>query len=126
LLRLWTQENLRRSGIIAAWCARCGNARKLPAIWRALPPEWLTVKLREDLQAIVSADQEFAMSCSRKQRTQRALAQPRILKTMRQFSRWSSWYCSGAAFYLVQMRRRLLGPFTAQGRLASNADSSAW
>jgi hypothetical protein len=111
LLRLWTQED-------APFWHHCGLVRadaealaKLPEPWRSLPADWLTVKLREDLEAIVSADQQFAMFMeSEKQRTQRALAHARLLKTLvTVFALIFLVFVLGAALYLMQKRRRLMG-----------------
>lgn len=83
LLRLWTQEQ-------APFWNHCGPLKadaealaKLPAAWRALPGEWLTLKLREDLSDVISLDKEFALFMeSEKQRTARALQHARILKVI--------------------------------------------
>jgi hypothetical protein len=54
---------------------------KLPVLWRPLGREWLTLKLREDLAAVLSADKEFALFMeSEKERTRRALQQAKVLK----------------------------------------------
>jgi len=81
LLRLWTQEQ-------APFWNHCGLAKadaealeKLPAAWRAGSAPWLTLKLKEDLEEVLSADKEFALFMeSEKQRTQRALQHARLLK----------------------------------------------
>lgn len=83
LLRLWTQES-------APFWSRCGlipadpqALEKLPPLWRALGPSWLTLRLHEDLDAIVSADKEFALFMqAEKQRSARAIQQARTLKTV--------------------------------------------
>lgn len=81
LLRLWTQEQ-------APFWNRCGLLRadgealeKLPALWRNSRTEWLTLKLREDVAEVISADQEFALFMqAEKARTARAFQHARILK----------------------------------------------
>ncbi len=81
LLRLWTNED-------APFWNRCGLAKpdeealaKLPAAWRNEPPNWLTLKLKEDIETLVSLDKEFALFMeSEKQRTNGAFQQARILK----------------------------------------------
>jgi N-acetylglutamate synthase-like GNAT family acetyltransferase len=81
LLRLWTQEQ-------APFWNRCGlnkadkeTLELLPAPWRALPPEWKTLKLKEDLHEILTVDQQFALFMeAEKRRTQRTLQHGRILK----------------------------------------------
>jgi N-acetylglutamate synthase-like GNAT family acetyltransferase len=81
LLRLWTKED-------APFWNRCGLAKadeetlaKLPAPWRSEAPNWLTLKLREDVDSLVSLDKEFALFMqSEKERTNRAFQQAKILK----------------------------------------------
>jgi hypothetical protein len=81
LFRLWTQEQ-------APFWNHCGLAKadpesleKLPAPWHGLASVWLTLKLKDDLQEVISADKEFALFMeSEKQRTARAFQQARILK----------------------------------------------
>jgi hypothetical protein len=81
LFRIWTQEQ-------APFWNHCGLGKadpealaKLPAIWRGLPDAWRTLKLREDLQEVISADKEFALFMeAEKQRTARTFAQARVLK----------------------------------------------
>lgn len=81
LLRIWTQET-------APFWNHCGLARAtaeerelLPSLWRDLPTAWLTLKLREDLEEIVKADQEFAMfMASERARTERVLRHSRVVK----------------------------------------------
>jgi N-acetylglutamate synthase-like GNAT family acetyltransferase len=81
LLRLWTQED-------APFWNHCGLLKpdaealeKLPAVWRNNRPDWLTLKLREDVAEVISADQEFALFMqAEKARTERAFQHARILK----------------------------------------------
>jgi len=81
LFRLWTQEH-------APFWGRCGMTKpdaetlqKLPALWHGLAEPWLTIKLREDVQEVISADKEFALFMeSERQRTAKAFQQARILK----------------------------------------------
>lgn len=83
LLRLWTQEN-------APFWHHCGLAKadsealaKLPSAWRSLPQDWLTLKLKDELEEVVSADKEFALFMeAEKQKSQRALQQARVLKVI--------------------------------------------
>ena len=83
LLRLWTQEQ-------APFWNHCGLAKadpeslaKLPLIWRGPASNWLTLKLRDDIETITSLDKEFAMFMeSEKQRTARAFQHARILKAI--------------------------------------------
>jgi len=83
LLRLWTQED-------APFWNHCGLLKpdaealeKLPAEWRNPRPDWLTLKLREDVAEVISADQEFALFMqAEKARTERAFQHARILKAI--------------------------------------------
>jgi hypothetical protein len=83
LLRLWTQEE-------APFWNHCGLLKpdaealeKLPAVWRNARPDWLTLKLKEDVAEVISADQEFALFMqAEKARSDRALQHARILKAI--------------------------------------------
>ncbi len=104
LLRLWTQEQ-------APFWNHCGLVKadaealeKLPAIWRGPASDWLTLKLREDIAAVISLDKEFALfKESEKQRTQRAFQQARILKMIATFIALALLVLVAAgAFYVVR------------------------
>jgi len=81
LLRLWTREQ-------APFWNHCGlvqadteTLQKLPAAWRGPASPWLTLKLRDDLETVMSADKEFALFMqSEKQRTQQVFQRARTLK----------------------------------------------
>jgi hypothetical protein len=81
LVRLWTQEQ-------APFWSHCGLAKadpealeKMPAGWRALKGQWLTLKLKEDIEEVLSADKEFAVFMqSERERTERAFQQAKLLK----------------------------------------------
>ena len=81
LVRLWTQEQ-------APFWSHCGLAKadpeameKRPVPWRSLSGEWLTLKLKEDIEEVISADKEFAMFMeAERQRTARTFQQARVLK----------------------------------------------
>lgn len=83
LLRLWTREQ-------APFWSHCGlvpaeaeGLEKLPAVWRGPVAGWLTLKLRDDVDVIIKADQEFALFMqAEKQRTAKSLQQARMLKTL--------------------------------------------
>ena len=83
LLRVWTRE-------AAPFWHHCGLLKadaevleKLPAAWRGPSSGWLTLKLREDLETVVSLDKEFALFMqSEKQRTERVFQRARTLKTI--------------------------------------------
>jgi hypothetical protein len=82
LLRVWTQEQ-------APFWNHCGLLKpdaealeKLPAPWRGPSSAWLTLKLRDDVEAVLSVDKEFALFMqSEKQRTEKIFQRARALKT---------------------------------------------
>jgi hypothetical protein len=54
---------------------------KLPPAWNQLPGEWLTIKLREDVEEILSLDKEFALFAQSERECSRVvLSQARMLK----------------------------------------------
>jgi hypothetical protein len=54
---------------------------KLPAVWRNEPGAWLTLKLKDDLDTLISADKEFALFMqSEKEQTRRTFQQAKMLK----------------------------------------------
>jgi N-acetylglutamate synthase-like GNAT family acetyltransferase len=83
LARFWTQEQ-------APFWSHCGLVKaegevmeKLPVPWRCGSSNWLTLKLKDDIDEVISADKEFAMFMeAEKQRTARALQQARVLKAV--------------------------------------------
>jgi len=83
LARFWTQEQ-------APFWSHCGMAKaegevmeKLPVPWRSASGNWLTLKLKDDIDEVISADKEFAMFMeSEKQRSAKALQQARVLKVI--------------------------------------------
>jgi N-acetylglutamate synthase-like GNAT family acetyltransferase len=83
LLRVWTREQApfwSHSGLLKADAEALG---KLPALWHGPDSAWLTLKLRDDVEAVTSLDKEFAMFMqSEKQRTARSFQQARTLKTI--------------------------------------------
>ncbi|HVV02004.1 MAG TPA: hypothetical protein VHH88_11620 [Verrucomicrobiae bacterium] len=83
LLRLWTRETApfwSHSGMVKA---EADAFEKLPEVWKNEPGDWLTLKLREELESIISADHEFALFMdAEKQRTKRTLQQARLLKSL--------------------------------------------
>ena len=83
LARFWTQEQ-------APFWSHCGLVKaegevmeKLPVPWRSSSGNWLTLKLKDDIDEVISADKEFAMFMeSEKQRTAKAMQQARVLKVV--------------------------------------------
>jgi len=81
LLRLWTEERApfwTHSGLSKP---DAETLERLPGAWRRPSADWLTLKLKEDLSEVISADKEFALFMeTEKQRTARAFRQARVLK----------------------------------------------
>jgi hypothetical protein len=81
LLRVWTQEQ-------APFWNHCGLVKadaealeKLPAPWRAPSSAWLTLKLKDDVETVLSLDKEFALFVqSEKQRTEQVFRHARAWK----------------------------------------------
>jgi hypothetical protein len=83
LLRLWTQEQAPFWSHCGLLAADSESLEKLPAIWRPLTSPWLTLKLKDDVETLVSLDKEFALFMeSEKQRTQKAFQHARVLKVV--------------------------------------------
>jgi N-acetylglutamate synthase-like GNAT family acetyltransferase len=73
--RFWAQETLTKPDADAL--------EKLPANWAAQPGEWRTLKLREDVEEVLSLDKEFAMFAeAERERSRSALNQAKLLKTI--------------------------------------------
>jgi N-acetylglutamate synthase-like GNAT family acetyltransferase len=83
LLRLWTREKAPFWSQCSLTPADAQTLEKLPMLWKGESTDWLTLKLKEDLQAILSLDKEFALFMeSEKQRTHRAFQHARVLKVV--------------------------------------------
>ncbi len=81
LLRLWTREKARFWNQCSFSQADPEVMKKLPGLWRGDGTDWLTLKLREDVDTLLSLDKEFALFMeSEKQSTNRAFQQARMLK----------------------------------------------
>jgi len=83
LLRLWSQEQApfwNRCGLQTADAAALD---KMPEPWRNQGSAWLTLKLKDDLDTLISVDKEFALFMeSEKQRTQKAFQHAKVLKLL--------------------------------------------
>ncbi len=83
LLRLWTQEGApfwNHCGLVKA---DAESLQKLPAAWRGPTSPWLTLKLRDDVEIVISADKEFAMFMqSEKQRTEQVFQRAKTIKNI--------------------------------------------
>src|SRR2546422_867872 len=83
LLRLWTKEKAPFWNHCGLQVADAEALQKLPALWRGQPADWLTIKLKDDVESVMSLDKEFAMFMeSEKQRTNRAFQHARVLKIL--------------------------------------------
>ena len=110
LFRLWTFEQ-------APFWGRCGLSKadaesleKLPGAWRGLKGQWLTLKLKEDIEEVISADKEFAMFMeAERQRTQRTFQQARVLKLIATLLALGVLLLAMAgAFYVMRHNPKLL------------------
>jgi N-acetylglutamate synthase-like GNAT family acetyltransferase len=83
LVRLWTQESApfwRHSGLEQA---EVQALEKLPADWKGLGSGWLTLKLKEDVEEILSGNADFALFVeAEKRRTRKTLDQARLVKSI--------------------------------------------
>jgi N-acetylglutamate synthase-like GNAT family acetyltransferase len=83
LLRLWTQEG-------APFWNHCGLVmadeealEALPPAWRGPTSPWLTLKLRDNVETVISADKEFALFMqSEKQRTEQVFQRAKTIKNI--------------------------------------------
>jgi hypothetical protein len=83
LLRLWTREQAPFWNHCGLQTADAEALQKLPALWQNEPAQWQTLKLRDELETVMSLDKEFALFMeSEKQRTERAFHQARVLKVI--------------------------------------------
>jgi N-acetylglutamate synthase-like GNAT family acetyltransferase len=110
LLRVWTRET-------APFWHHCGMQPpvddalgKLPAAWRGPPTGWLTLKLRDNVDAVISADKEFALFMqSEKARTEKAFQQARLLKQIATLIAFILLiFVLGGAFWLISKNPQLL------------------
>lgn len=102
LLRFWTREQAPfwgRNGMIHA---NEESLAHLPVAWRAASGPWLTLKLRDDLDAVMKADQQFSIFMQmERQKTARTLRRAKVLKALALSLAWVLViFALGAAFYL--------------------------
>lgn len=82
IVRLWTLEQAPFWAHTGFQPAPATVLEKLPEQWDRLKPGWQFLQLRDD-QALASLDKEFAMFvASEKQRSETAIGQARVLKTI--------------------------------------------
>jgi len=83
LLRVWTREQApfwKHCGMIEA---EAEVLQDLPVLWRGPSSRWLTLKLRDDAESVLSLSKEFALFMqSEKQRTEQVFQRARRLKTL--------------------------------------------
>jgi hypothetical protein len=83
LLRLWTREQAPFWNHCGMLQADAEVMQKLPVLWRGPSCHWLTLKLRDDVETVLSLDKEFALFMqSEKQRTEQVFAHARLLKNL--------------------------------------------
>jgi hypothetical protein len=83
LLRVWTREQAPFWNHCGLLKADAEVLQKLPALWRGRSSGWLTLKLRDDVDTVLSVDKEFAVFMqSEKQRTERVFQHARRLKML--------------------------------------------
>ncbi len=108
LLRLWTREKApfwRQCSLVPADSA---TLEKLPEVWKSEGPDWLTLKLKDDLQAVLSLDKEFALFMeAEKQRTSRAFQHARILKVAATLIALTVFLFVLAGLFIVMKKRYL-------------------
>jgi N-acetylglutamate synthase-like GNAT family acetyltransferase len=81
LLRVWTQEQAPFWNHCGLLKADAEALEKLPALWRGPSAAWLTLKLKDDVETVISLDKEFALFMqSEKQRTEQVFRRARALK----------------------------------------------
>jgi hypothetical protein len=81
LLRVWTQERAPFWNHCGLLQADAETLEKLPALWRGPSSHWLTLKLKDDVETVLSLDREFALFMqSEKQRTDQVFQRARVLK----------------------------------------------
>jgi hypothetical protein len=82
LLRVWTQEQAPFWNHCGLLKADAEALEKLPAMWRGPSSAWLTLKLKDDMETVISLDKEFAVFMqSEKQRTEQVFRRAKALKT---------------------------------------------
>jgi hypothetical protein len=82
-VRVWTTESARFWSQEALGKPAAEILETLPPDWKHLPGDWLTAKLREDVEEVLSLDKEFAMFAeAERERSHNALSQAKTLKTI--------------------------------------------
>ena len=112
LLRLWTREQAPFWNHIGLSKPDAEALEKLPLAWRDANSKWLTLKLKDDVQEILSADKEFAVFMqAEKERTQRALQQAKVLKFIAMFLAFGIFLLIiVGAFLMIKKNPQILHP----------------
>ena len=82
IVRAWSKESTQ------FWKQTLGKPdeaalEKLPPLWAALPGDWLMLKLREDLEVVLSLDKEFEkFTVMSKLESQAVLGRAKVFKTI--------------------------------------------
>ena len=82
-VRVWTRETARfwSRDLMAPPDAEA--LEKLPPDWKDFPGDWLVIKLRDDVEEVLSLDKEFAMFAeAERERSRQALSQAKLFKTI--------------------------------------------
>lgn len=112
LLRIWTQEQApfwSHSGMVRP---DAETSRALPAEFQRSTKDWLTLKLRDDIDALLTADKEFALFMeAEKRRTQRVLKRAAAIKYVVAFLAFCLLLAViGAAFHILRRSPHLRFP----------------
>lgn len=112
LLRFWTQETApfwHHSGLIKA---DEEALQRLPPTWGNTGGHWLTLKLKDDVAEILSADRAFAAFMeSEKERSQRTLRHARILRLVVLFFAFAAFLVIiVGTFFMLRKNPQLLHP----------------
>jgi len=110
LIRLWTTEKAPFWRQLDFNPPDEAALQKLPAAWRAQEGLWLTLKLREDVEALTSMDAQFALFMqAERQRTERTLQQAKILKGIAMLVAIAAAILAlGAVGYMLMKNPRML------------------
>jgi hypothetical protein len=82
IIRVWSQEQSPFWSRNILSPPDAGTLAKLPPEWQTLPGEWLTIKLREDVDEVLSLDKEFAVfAAAERQHSKNILGQAKVMKT---------------------------------------------
>lgn len=82
-VRVWTQESAPFWKQNVFTRPEADTLTKLPPVWAESAGEWFCLKLREDVEEVLSLDKEFALFAeTERERSRSTLQQARVLKTL--------------------------------------------